>query len=160
MEKALIADPTDQNEVVRGNALVILGLLVRTDVVSIALRIVKDRTLGVGIRHCAVLALVNAGTPRPVPELLAVLDRSDPLHLNLLDMIGALIDESQIRTVLPFILRENATLSATYYHFQKLKSRDAIIQTLRYFLEHPNELNIIRAESYIEPIIELLRQFF
>jgi hypothetical protein len=160
MEEALIADLADQDDIVRGNALVLLGIRERPEVLPIALSIVKDRNLGVGIRYCAIVALVNAGSSRHVPELLAVLDPQDPLHMNFLDMVGALIDESQIHAVLPLILRENAMLSAAYYHFRALTSRDALIQTLRYFREHPNELNIFRAESYIEPILELLPRFF
>jgi hypothetical protein len=160
MEKSLIANLANQDDLVRGNALVILGIMGRPEIIPKALGIVKDRSLADGIRFCAVLALVNAGNPRHVPELLAMLDPKDPLHINLLDMIGALIDESQIHTVLPLILRENAMLSSTYYHFREFKSRDALIQTLRYFPEHASALNTIRAEGYIEPIMELLPRFF
>jgi hypothetical protein len=160
MEKALIANLGDQESIVRGNALVILGLLKHPDALSTALEIVKTKSLGIGIRQCAILALVNVGTPRHVPELLAMLEPSDPLHMNFLDMVGALIDESQIKTLLPLIFRENAMLSATYYHFRELKSRDALLQTLQYFIPHASELNVIRAEAYVEPIFELLTQFF
>lgn len=160
MEKVLIANLADRDEVVRGNALVLLGHLGCPDVLPIALGTVKDRSLGVDIRWCAVVAVVNAGSPCYVPVLMAGFDPKDPLRMNFLDMIGALIDESQIQSVLPLILRENAMLSSTYYHFRELKSREALIQTLRYFLDHPNELNMIRTEGYIQPILELLPQFF
>ncbi len=160
VEKALIANLGDQDDYVRGNAIVLLGILGRPEVPSIALSIIKDRSLGEDIRYCAVVALVHAGASRHVPELLAMRDPVDPIHVNLLDMIGAIIDESQIPAVLPLILRENAMLSATYYHFRELKSRDALIQTLRYCRDHPNDINTIRAEGYIEPIFELLPRFF
>ena len=160
MEEALVANLADQDDFVRGNAIVLLGILGRPEVLSIALSIVKDRSLGDEIRYCAVVALVHAGTSRHVPELLAMRDPTDPIHVNLLDMIGAIIDESQIPAVLPLVLRENAMLSATYYHFRELKSREAVIETLKCCLEHPNEINTIRAEGYIEPIFELLPQFF
>jgi len=160
MKKALIASLRDQDSIVQGNALVILGLLEHPDALSIALDIVKDKSLSVQIRQCAILALVNVGTPRHVPKLLAILETGDPLHMNFLDMVGALIDEAQIKTALPLVLRENAMLSANYYHFREFTSRDALIQTLQYFVAHANEVNVIRAEAYVEPIIELLPQFF
>jgi hypothetical protein len=160
MEETLRANLTAPDDIVRGNALVLLGIRGRSDVLPVALSIVKDRRLGSDIRYCAVVALVNAGSAQHVPELLSALDREDPLYINFLDMIGALIDESQIKIVLPLILRENAMLSAAFYHFREFKSREALIQTLRYFIEQPNELNTIRAESYIEPILELLPQVF
>ena len=102
---------------------------------------------------------MNLGAQRHVPELLAVLEENDDLHMNLLDVIGAIIDESQLNTLLPLIFREDAMLSATYYHFRELKSREALVQTLRYFIAHTHELNVIRAEGYVEPIFELLPQF-
>lgn len=71
-------------------------------------------------------------------------------------MIGAIIDEPQIPTVLPLIFHENAMLTAAYYHCREFKSREAFLQTLRYFVEHPDDLNTIRAEGYVEPIFELL----
>jgi len=89
--------------------------LERPEALSIALDIVQTKGLGIEIRQCAILALVNVGAPRHVPELLAMLEPSAPLHMNFLDMVGALIDESQIKTLLPLIFRENAMLSATYY---------------------------------------------
>jgi hypothetical protein len=58
-------------------------------------------------------------------------------------MLGAIIDESQINLVLPFIFHENAMLSAAYYHFRQFGSRAALVAMLRYFLEHPNDLNIV-----------------
>jgi hypothetical protein len=157
---ALLEDLEDSDDVIRGNAMVLLGMSENADVVTSTLEVVKDRTLGVDLRYCAVIALVNVGKPRHVPDLLAALDREDPLHTNYLDMLGAIIDESQINLVLPFIFHENAMLSAAYYHFRQFASRAALVAMLRYFLEHPNDLNTYRAESYVEPVIELLPHFF
>jgi hypothetical protein len=159
-EKMLIAKIEDNNEIICGNALILLGMKENNSILQIALRIVKDRSLGLQIRHCAIIALVNIGTASQVPELLAALDPDDPIYANFLDSIGALIDDSQIATVLPLILHENTMLSSTYYHFRELKTRNALIQVLRYFIGHPHELNIIRAESYLTPILEILPQFF
>src|SRR4051812_26997460 len=51
-------------------------------------------------------------------------------------------------------------LSAAYYHFREFKSRESLVQTLRYFVEHPNDLNTIRAEGYVEPIFEQIPVLF
>jgi hypothetical protein len=158
-ELDLLASLADPDDVVRGNAIALLGMRRHPQALAIALDVVKNRRLGVDLRYCAVVALVNVGTPAQVPELLATLDREDPLHMNFLDMIGAIIDEPQIPTVFPLIFRENAMLSATYYHFHEFKSREALLQTLRYFVDHPNDLNGMRAETYVEPIFEQLPAF-
>jgi len=158
-ERDLLASLADPDDVVRGNAIALLGMRTHPQALAVALDVVKNKRLGVDLRYCAVVALVNVGTPAHVPELLAALDREDPLHMNFLDMIGAIIDEPQISTVLPLIFRENAMLSATYYHFQQFKSREALLQALRYFVAHPNDLNVIRTETYVEPIFELLPDF-
>ena len=159
MRHPLIGDLVDQNPIVRGNALVLLGVLKHPDALPTAIDIVKNKNLGIEIRQCAIVALVHLGTPGHVPELLAIVEPNDPLRVNILDVIGAVIDESQINTLLPLILQENTLLSATYYHFREFKSRDALIQTLRYLIAHSNQLNVIRAEGYVEPILELLSQF-
>jgi hypothetical protein len=112
------------------------------------------------VRQCAVLALVNVGAPRHVPQLIAIFDRTDVLQVNLLDMVGALVDETQIATLLPFILRENAMLSATYYHFREFKSREALVEVVRYLIVDANEVNVIRAETYLDPILDLIPRFF
>ncbi len=155
-ERNLLESLADPDDVVRGNAIAILGMRSHPQVLPVALDVVKNRRLGVDLRYCAVVALVNVGMPAHVPELLAALDREDPLHMNFLDMIGAIIGEPQIPEVLPLIFRENAMLSATYYHFHEFKSREALLQTLRYFVDHPNDLNAIRTETYVEPIFERL----
>jgi hypothetical protein len=159
-EQDLLASLNDPNDIVRGNTIALLGMREHPDVIPVALDVVKNRGMGSNIRYCAIVALANGGKPAHVPELLATLDRADPLHMNLLDMIGAIIDETQIPTVLPLMLRENAMLSAAYYHFREFKSRKALFNTLQYFIDHPNDLNTIRAEGYVEPILELLLTFF
>lgn len=159
-ERELLASVADPDDVVRGNAMALLGMREHPEVLPIALDVVKNKNLGVNFRYCAVAALVNVGKPVHVPELLAVLDAADPLYVNILDMIGAIIDEAQIPTMLPLIFRENTMLSAAYYHFHEFKSREALRQTLRYFVDHPSDLNTIRAEGYVEPIFERLPLLF
>jgi len=156
----LLGNLDNHDDIIRGNAMVLLGMRETAEVLPIALAVVKDRALGVDLRYCAVIALVNVGKPQHVAELLPNLNREDPLHTNFLDMLGSIVDESQIHLLLPFIFHENAMLSSAYYHFRQFKSRDALVAMLHYFLEHPNELNTYRAEAYIEPVIELLPRFF
>jgi hypothetical protein len=158
--KTLVPKLHDQDEIVRGSVIALLGIKEYPEVLPVALDVVKNTKLGVEIRYCAIAALVNVGGPEHVAELLEALDHEDPLHVNFLDMIGAIIDESQIDTVLPLILRENAMLSAAYYHFREFKSRAALVAMFRYFLDHPGDLNTIRAEGYVEPVFELLSRFF
>lgn len=160
-ESVLQKDLASKNEVVLGNALVLLGVQGRPEIVSLAIEILSDRTRGVGVRMAAVLALVNSGSDVLVPRLLDLAaDRDDPLHINIVDVLGALTNETQLAMTLPVILRTDAGLSATYYHFRELKSRDALIETLRYFLAHPNDLNSIRAEGYVKPILGLIPRYW
>lgn len=90
MGARLIGDLHSSSDTARGNALVLLGLQKRHEALPVALAIVKDRTLGIRLRYCALIAIVNAGGPAQVDELLPLLDCSDPLEMNLRDMIGAI----------------------------------------------------------------------
>lgn len=159
-KSSLVSALADQDDVVRGSALVLLGILASPEALPLALSLTMDRSIGDDLRHCGVLALIHVGTSDYVPELLARLDSADRLHINILDMVGAIMDESQIPVVLPLILRENAMLSAAYYRFREFNSRDAVVHTLRCCLQYPDEINTIRAEGYVEPIVGLLPKFF
>lgn len=160
IESELATDLVSKNDIVRGNALVLLGIRKRQDILPIAVAMVKDRALGVSARYCGIVALVNVGDPGYIPELAGLLDQSDDLSINILDAIGALADEAQLRTVLPLVLASDDGLSSTYYHFRQMKSRGALLETLRYFHAHPNDLNSIRAEGYVEPILKLLPRYW
>ncbi len=148
VEAELLGELTSPRELVRGNALVLLSLHPHRDVLPAALAILKDRSLDVNFRQCAVLALRKAGSSELVPELIAFLDHSDPLYDEILDSIGALSDESQISTVLPLLLAAGGILSTAFYHFREFRSREALLETLGYFAARPHELNTIRAEGY------------
>ena len=159
-ESVLQKDLASKNDVVIGNALILLGVRGDAGVVPLAMEILSDRGHSTGARMSAVLALVNSCTPALVPKLLELLDAGDPLHINIVDLVGALTDEAQIPLTLPVILRTNAGLSSTYYRFRELKSREALIAILRFFLKHPNDLNSIRAEGYVEPILKLIPRYW
>jgi hypothetical protein len=159
-KSVLQKDLASKNDVVLGNALILLGVRGHVEVVPLAMEILSDRARSPGARMAAVLALVNSGSPAVVPKLLELAEGPDPLHINIVDLLGALTDETQLAITLPVILRTNAGLSATYYHFRELKSRVALIEVLRYFLNHPNDLNSIRAEGYVEPILKLIPRYW
>jgi len=159
-ESVLQKDLASRNDVVLGNALILLGVRGHVEVVPLAIEILSDRARSPGARMSAVLALVNSGSPALVPKLLELVDGADPLHINIVDLLGALTDETQLAITLPVILRTNAGLSATYSHFREVKSRVALIEVLRYFLNHPNDLNSIRAEGYVEPILKLIARYW
>lgn len=160
-ESVLQKDLSSKNEIVLGNALMLLGLRGRKEVVPLGMEILSDRTRGAGLRVAAVIALANSGSEAEVPKLLELAaDRDDPLHINVVDLLGALTSEAQLSMTLPIILRTNAGLSAAYSHFRELKSRNALLETLRYFLAHPNDLNSIRAEGYVRPIFELIPRYW
>lgn len=162
VEEQLVRDLVSPDDVIRGNALVLLSVLKQPNVTPLAAGIVQNRGLNSNVRYCAIVALINMGASSLVPQLMDFLDRNDddPLQINLIDMIGALASESQLQLVLPRILRENAMLSAAYYHFREMKSREALVEILLYFTDNPSDLNAIRAEGYVEPILELLPRFF
>ena len=159
-ESVLEKDLASRNDVITGNALILLGVRGNPRVVSLAMDILSDRQESRGSRMAAVLALVNSGTSALVPRLLVTAHADDPLNINIVDLIGALTDDTQLRLTLPVIVRTNAGLSAAYYHLRELKSREAVIAVLRFFLEHPNDLNSIRTEGYIEPILKLIPRYW
>lgn len=155
-ESNLEANLTSNNEVVLGNALLLLGIRERKDIVPLAMDILSDQARGNALRMCAIFALVNAGGPHLVPRLIEILGQGDPQQINIADLVGALANETNLDAVLPVIMRTNAGLSATYSRFRELTSREAVLAVLRYFVNHPEDLNSIRAEGYVEPILKLI----
>jgi hypothetical protein len=160
MQSELLLDLKSSSDVVVGNALALLGILKKQDVVPIALNKAMDRSENLGLRYAGVVALVNAGSPKEVPEILSGLDKSDPAYLNILDAACSLVDETQFELVFPLMVAENAMLSSTFHHFRELQSRQALVNTLRYFLKHIGQLNSTRAGGYVEPILQLLPRYF
>jgi hypothetical protein len=144
------------SELIRGNALVLLGLRGLPEVVPAALAILEDANLDASFRLCAVLALMKSGGPDVVPRLIALLQPSDPLYLEILDCAGALSDESQISSVLSIMLSTDGFPSASVSRFREFTSREAVTETLRYFAGRPGDLNKIRAGAFAEPILKLL----
>jgi TIR domain/Pentapeptide repeats (8 copies) len=161
MQASLLEDLGSADNKASGNALVLLGLLqahIET-VIPLALKVALDQSHNARFRYCGIVALVNSGTANLVPSLLKGLNEKDPLRINILDTAGALCSEDQFETILPLMIHDDAMLSSTYYHFREFKSRVSLVNLLRYFKQHPNELNSYHAESYIEGIIQLFRTF-
>lgn len=148
------------NKVARGNALVLLSLRGSASVLPESLAILKDRTLDLAFRQCGILAVLRAGSAALVPELLSVLDHADPLYNEILDVIGSLSDESQMALVLPLLLETGNILSSAFYHFREFRSREAVLAMLDYFVARPNDLNVIRADGYLEPLLKLLPKYW
>jgi hypothetical protein len=160
VEEGLRRDLDSRDEVLCGNALVLLGVLKRPETLPIALPIVKDQTRGVAIRHCAIIAIVNAGSAAHVPELLAALTDGDPIRNNVVDAIGALADLAQLPKVLPLVLRAPAMLTATYFHFRELRSREALLAVMLLLVREPQGFDTIHAKGYLEPILFTLPEYF
>ena len=161
MEPNLASDLESTNEVNSGNSLMILGVQqkVLNRVIPIALALATDQSKSVRLRHCGIVALINAGDSTLVPALIEALKPADPLHMNMVDTVGALCSAAQFDSVLPLILGDRGMLSATYYRFREFNTKDSLIQLLRYFVAHPNELNSYHAESYVEPILQLMDRY-
>jgi hypothetical protein len=140
--------------------MVLLGILKRPDALAVALPIASDRTRGAAIRQCAIIAIANAGTAANIAELVSALAADDPLRENLVDAIGTIANAENIPLVLDLALEANATLSATYYHFRELRSREALVIVLRYLVQRPRALSNNRADGYVDPILLALPDYF
>jgi hypothetical protein len=160
MQTSLLEDLKSTDRVVLGNAIALLGILKRKEVVPSALAKALDRNSDFGQRHSGVVAVVNAGSRQNVPELLAGLNKGDPAYLNILDAACSLVDETQFDAVFPLMFSENAMLSSTFYHFRELRSREVLVKTLTYFERHIDQLNSTRPGAYVEPILQLLPNYF
>jgi hypothetical protein len=160
MRTRLLEDLKSPDGVVLGNAIALLGVLKGKEVLPTALAKALDRDSDFGLRHSGVVAVVNAGSRENVPELLAGLNKEDPAYLNVLNAACSLVDETQFDEVFPLMFSENAMLSSTFYHFRELRSREILVKTLTYFERHIDQLNSTRPGAYVEPILQLLPNYF
>jgi hypothetical protein len=160
LEAELFRELSSPNDVTCGNALVLLGVRRNLKILPVGFAILQNKALDTSFRFCGLLALLNSGNPELIPELIPLLDPDDSLEINILDLIGALCDESQIPAVLPLMLDAGAMLSNAFYRFREFRSRDALLQVLRYFVNAPQDLNEIRADGYVGPILKTLPQYW
>jgi hypothetical protein len=94
VQTSLLEDLNSPDRVILGNAMALLGVLKRKEVLPNALAKALDRKADFGLRHSGVVAVVNAGSPENVPQLLAGLRKEDPAYLNTLDAACSLVDET------------------------------------------------------------------
>jgi hypothetical protein len=152
----LLEDLKIGNAVQRANALLLLSWGKTPTIEQEAMAALLDRQADEQLRRCALYALINTGDSKLIPELLAFASKDDPLYTNILDLIGAVCDETQIRLVLPLIVEADSLLSNSFYHFREFRSHDALLAVLRFFVGRPEELSWVRGEGYVAPIIKLL----
>ena len=99
--------------------------------------VLPDRRADEQLRRCALYALINAGDSKLIPESLAFASKDDPLYTNILNLDGAVCDDTQIVLVLPLIVEADSLLSNSFYHFREFRSRDALLAVLRFFVGRP-----------------------
>jgi hypothetical protein len=144
------------NPVRAGNALVMLGAMKDRSIIDASLPIALDRTYPQMLRESAISALAGAGTAALIPRLIERLDADDPLHLSVVDCIGALTDAVSIPTVLPLLLRTDAMVSSAFYRFRELRSREAVAAFLDYMNANPGVISARRLGSYGDPLWEAM----
>lgn len=159
-EGRLVTDLASDDPIRRGNALAVLGILKKIPDLHSAIEVATDLTLPIGLRYSAIVALVNSENSNLVPLIIARQSNEDRLDLNVRDCFCALAREDQLFTVFPIMFQTNGMLSSAYYHMRELRSRAALVETLRYCITHPQEVNTIRAGGYIEPLFKLIRIHF
>ena len=157
--RATLRENLDDSRPTRvASALLLLALSGETSIINVALPLAIDGSRNDPLRLCALRALANVGGPHLVDALIENLQEADPLHDHVLDCIGALTESDQLRRVLPLLLGTETMLSAAFYHFRELRSRDAVIETLRILISDPATSDRTQIDAYLKPIVEALRE--
>ena len=157
--RATLRENLDDSRPTRvASALLLLALSGDTSIINVALPLAIDGSRNDLLRLCALRALANVSGPHLVDALIENLHEADPLHDYVLDCIGALTESGQLRRVLPLLLGTKTMLSAAFYHFRELRSRDAVIETLRILISDPATLDRTQIDAYLKPIVEALRE--
>jgi hypothetical protein len=142
--------------VTAGNAMAVLGFDKCSAIVPIAMPVVITPTSPRLFRESAILAVIGAGDASLIPTLMAHLNAADPLHLELVDCIGALADAHAIPTVLPLLARTDGFANAAFYHFRDLGSGAGVDALLATLLAEPGLMSSSRLGSYAEPLWEAI----
>jgi len=138
------------------NALVLLAIRHDASVIQLALKLAIEHRNASPLRYSAIVALTNAADHRILGELLAFYDPTDAYHLSIADAIGSLCTPADFPAVLPLIEHTHAGLSATFYHFRKLVTREALIAAIEFLIANPASFHDYQLDSYLEPIIDLI----
>ena len=160
MKTNLLQQLTSDQTLEKSNALALLGMTGATEVVEEALALLTDRQTEPSLRYSAIVALLNTESRETAPRLIAFLQHDDPLHLNIVDVIGTAASIDQLPQVLPVLLRTSGMPSSAYYRFQELCSREAILTILRYAVDNVMQVNSMRADYYCEPAFSAIDEHF
>ena len=150
----LARDLHSSREVVQANALVVLGVAQRPEVLKVALPIALDVTRSDSVRYCAVVAVTYAQSPGLLDQLIPVLDRSDPFYDAMLESIGMNMNDGDIERVMPSLLATGTMLGGVFQRFREMRSKAAVASTLRYLASAPQSVTIYRCESYLKPVLK------
>lgn len=155
-----MASATSADEVEKGNAIALLGLTGVHEVIEAATQLVNDRRASPQLRYSAIIALQNSHAPNTARRLLVDLEPDDPLHLNIIDVIGTVVTLEDLPLVLSRLLRTQGMPSSTYYRFQEMRTRDVALAMLRYAEAHIQDINTMRAEMYFGPAFDVVWEYF
>jgi len=142
------------------NALVLLGIRREQDIIPQALRLATEHRNTSSLRYAAIVALINVGDHTVVNDLVAFTQPGDAYHLQLIDAIGSLCAPADFPHVLPLLDNANAGLSAAFYHFRELDSKDALVAAIDYLIANPGTLHGFGLDSYLEPLIDLIPRYW
>jgi hypothetical protein len=156
----LFAHTLSSDEVEKGNALCLLGQSGTPEVIEQATQIAIDRTVSQQLRYSGLLALQNSHAVDTATRLLEALEEDDPLHLNIVDVIGTVATLDELPLVLPLLLSTQGMPASAYYRFQEMRSRSAVAALLRYASTHLQTINTMRAEIYFGPAFDAVPQHF
>lgn len=150
----------------QANALVLLGIRGVTTIVPQALQLATAHRNASSLRYSAIVALINANDHAPLNDLFAFAQQTeqtgqnDPYHIHIVDAIGSLCAPQDFPIVLPLLKITNAGLSAAYYRFRELRSRDALTAALDYLTNHPETLEDYHLDSYLLPLLDLSGEYW
>lgn len=150
----------------QANALVLLGIHGDTTVVPQALQLATAHRNASSLRYSAIVALINANDHTVLNALVASAQQTkqagqdDPYYIDMIDAIGSLCAPQDFPVVIPILKATQAGLSAAYYHFRELRSRDALAATLDYLTSNPEALEDYNLNAYLVPLSDLLAEFW
>ncbi len=138
----------------------LLGILRRQDIVPQALKLAIEHRNPSTLRYAAIVALINAGDPTVVNDLIAFAQPGDAYYIQVMDAIGSLCTPADFPRALPLLDNTNAGLSAAFYHFRELNSKAALTAAIDYLIANPGTLNGFGLDAYLEPLLNLIPKYW
>ena len=142
------------------NALVLLGLSRDHGIVAQAVQLATAHRNASSLRYSAIIAIINAADSSAIDALVDFAQPGDPYYMHFIDAIGSLCTPGDFPRVLPLLASTNAGLSAAFYHFRELRTKDAVTAAIDYLVAHPETLNGYRLDAYLEPLIDLVPSYW